>query len=161
MENLRNAALNDLSAISAIENVCFPPNEAASVLSFTKRLQIYPQHFWLLEIDGQLVGYVNGMVTNQPTISDELFSNAALHDELGEWQSIFGIAVAPGYRNQGYASQLMRHLIIKAKEEKRKGVILTCKSHLITYYQRFGFTDMGVSQSVHGGEVWHDMTLTF
>lgn len=161
MLTLRNATLNDLKAITALENVCFPPNEAASVESFAKRLQVYPDHFWLLESDGELIGFVNGMVTNQETISDELFGDAALHDKEGKWETIFGIAVSPTHRNQGYAAQLMNHLIDKAKSEKRSRVILTCKSHLISYYQRFGFADMGVSASVHGGEVWHDMTLAF
>lgn len=26
-------------------------------------------------------------------------------------------------------------------------------------YERFGFTGLGVSNSVHDGEVWHDVTL--
>ncbi|MFC0777133.1 GNAT family N-acetyltransferase [Flavobacterium sp. HJSW_4] len=161
MITFRNATLNDLEAITVVENVCFPPNEAATAESFTKRLQVYPEHFWLLESDGELVGFVNGMVTNQETISDELFGDAHLHDKNGKWQSIFGIAVSPQYRNQGYAAQLMNHLIAQSKKENRNGIILTCKSHLIPYYERFGFVDKGVSASVHGGEVWHDMTLAF
>lgn len=161
MITFRNAALNDLKAITAIENICFPPNEAATSESFTKRLQAYPDHFWLLESDGELIGFVNGMVTNQETISDDLFSDAKLHNKDGKWQSIFGIAVSPQHRNQGYAAQLMNHLIAQSQKENREGIILTCKSHLIRYYERFGFADKGVSESVHGGEVWHDMTLTF
>lgn len=161
MITFRNATLNDLDVITEIENICFPPKEAASKESFTKRIQIYSEHFWLLEFNGKEIGFINGMVTNQNTISDELFSEALLHNKNGKWQSVFGIAVAPEYRNQGYAGQLMNHLIMQAKKERRNGVILTCKSHLIHYYQRFGFADLGVSESVHGGEVWHDMTLTF
>jgi len=161
MITFRNATLNDLEPITIVENLCFPPNEAATVESFTKRIQVYPEHFWLLESNDELIGFVNGMVTNQETISDDLFGNAQLHDKNGKWQSIFGIAVAPQHRNQGYATQLMNHLIAEAKSENRNGVILTCKSHLIPYYERFGFADRGVSASVHGGEVWHDMTLTF
>lgn len=161
MITFRNATLNDLDGISEIENICFPPNEAASKESFSNRIKAYAEHFWLLESEGKLIGFVNGMVTNQNTISDELFSDASLHNKTGKWQSIFGIAVSPEFRNQGYAGQLMKHLIAQAKNDGREGVILTCKSHLIPYYQRFGFTDLGVSQSVHGGEVWNDMTLKF
>ncbi|WP_246236305.1 GNAT family N-acetyltransferase [Flavobacterium ajazii] len=161
MITFRNATLNDLDVISEIENICFPPNEAASKESFSNRIKVYAEHFWLLESEGKLIGFVNGMVTNQNTISDELFNEASLHDKDGKWQSIFGIAVAPEYRNQGYAGKLMKYLIAQAEIEGRKGVILTCKSHLIKYYQRFGFVDLGVSQSVHGGEVWNDMALTF
>ena len=157
--NFRNATLNDLEAIGAIENICFPPNEAASLASFTKRLEVFPQHFWLLEAEGEIVGYVNGMVTDHKTINDAMFEDAELHDENGAWQSVFGLAVAPAFRNSGYAGKLMQHLIEKATVQNRRGVILTCKEHLTGYYQKFGFEDLGTSRSTHGGEIWHDMTL--
>ena len=37
----------------------------------------------------------------------------------------------------------------------------TCKEHLIPYYEKFGYRNCGVSESVHGGAVWYDMRLTF
>lgn len=157
--NFRNATIVDLEAISAIENICFPPNEAASPASFTKRLQVFPQHFWLLEKEGQIVGYINGMVTGHKTINDAMFEHAELHDEHGAWQSIFGLAVAPPFRNSGCAGKLMQHLIENATAQNRTGIILTCKEYLTGFYQKFGFEDLGVSQSTHGGEIWHDMTL--
>lgn len=156
---LKNATIDDLDAISVIENVCFPPNEAASRESLLKRLHIFPQHFWLLEIDGQLAGFANGMVTDNETLVDEMFVHADLHDENGKWQSVFGLAVSPEFRKNGLAGQLINHVIEKAKEQNRAGVTLTCKEHLVHYYKRFGFTDLGISQSTHGGEVWHDMTI--
>src|SRR5690242_8694480 len=114
---IRNATTDDLHAIHHIESLCFPPNEAASLDSFSKRLQVFPHHFWLLEEDGQLIGLINGMVTNNGTISDEMFAHAELHNEHGSWQSIFGIAVLPASRRKGYAKKLIRHLIEKSKEQ--------------------------------------------
>lgn len=159
--NLRNATVDDLVSINAIERVCFPPNEAASLASLTKRLQVFPNHFWVLEHEGEIIGFINGMVTNNKTIKDNMFANADLHDENGEWQSVFGLAVSPACRKNGYAGKLINHLIEKSKEQNRKGVILTCKAYLIPYYHKFGLEDSGISASVHGGEVWHDMTLRF
>lgn len=158
---LRIATLTDLDAITALENVCFPPNEAASRNSFIQRLQSFPDHFWVLEINGTLAGFINGMVTNNEMIIDEMFANARLHDDDGKWQSVFGLAVAPEYRKQGHAERLIRHLIEKAKADGRLGVTLTCKEYLVPYYEKFGFTDKGISSSVHGGEVWRDMTNRF
>ncbi|ANE50897.1 GNAT family N-acetyltransferase [Flavisolibacter tropicus] len=157
----RNATLDDLESIHQIETVCFPPNEAASFDSFSKRLQVFPNHFWLLEDEGQLIGFINGMVTSNKTIVDEMFANADLHNENGSWQSIFGIAVLPAFRRKGYAEKLINHLIEKSKEQNRTGVTLTCKDYLIPYYKKFGFIDLGISKSVHGGEVWHDMIIKF
>ncbi|RFM33568.1 GNAT family N-acetyltransferase [Chitinophaga silvisoli] len=156
---LRIATLTDLDAITALENVCFPPNEAASRTSFIQRLQAFPDHFWVLESGGQLVGFINGMVTNNETIIDEMFASASLHDDNGRWQSVFGLAVAPEFRKQGYAGKLIHHLIEKSRADGREGVTLTCKEYLVGYYTKFGFEDRGISKSVHGGEVWHDMTL--
>mgnify|MGYP001051621334 CR=1 FL=1 len=156
---LRIATLTDLDAITALENTCFPPNEAATRNSFIKRLQSFPDHFWVLEIEGQLIGFINGMVTNNETIIDEMFAQANLHNDEGKWQSIFGLAVDPAFRKHGYAGKLIHHFIEKARADKRTGVTLTCKEYLVPYYEKFGFTDRGISASVHGGEVWHDMTI--
>lgn len=158
---IRNATIDDLHAIHHIENLCFPPNEAASLDSFSKRLLVFPHHFWLLEEEGQLIGFINGMVTNTETIADEMFAHAELHNESGSWQTIFGIAVSPAFRRKGYGERLINHLIKKSKEQNRAGVTLTCKEYLISYYEKFGFIDLGISKSVHGGEVWHDMINTF
>lgn len=158
---LRIATLTDLDTITALEQTCFPPNEAATRESFIKRLEVFPGHFWILESEGQLVGFINGMVTDHETIVDEMFAHANLHKEEGKWQSIFGLAVSPDFRKHGYAGKLIRHFIDKAKEEERVGVTLTCKEYLVPYYEKFGFSDRGVSNSVHGGERWHDMTIQF
>ena len=49
-----------------------------------------------------------------------------------------------------------------AKQQGRKGLVLTCKERLIPYYANFGFRDEGVSdKSTHGNVVWHQMRLVF
>ena len=55
----------------------------------------------------------------------------------------------------------MERVISDAKQQGRKGLVLTCKEKLISFYERFGFVSEGVSESVHGGAVWHVMRLTF
>ncbi len=50
--NIRTATIEDLQAITAVEAICFPSEEAASESDFKKRLSMYPNHFWLLEDDG-------------------------------------------------------------------------------------------------------------
>ena len=46
---IRLASMQDLEKITELEAMCFPPEEAASRDSFQKRLDIFPNHFWLLE----------------------------------------------------------------------------------------------------------------
>ena len=39
--------------------------------------------------------------------------------------------------------------------------ILTCKEKLIGFYEKFGYVNLGISDSKHGGAVWYDMILEF
>lgn len=159
--NIRNATIEDLQEITVVESRCFPAAEAASENDFKKRLTVYPNHFWLLEDDGKLVGFVNGMVTNESILCDEMFEDANLHNENGQWQMIFGVNTIPEYRRQGCAEKIINKVINDAKEQGRKGLVLTCKEKLLHYYEKFGFKNEGISQSTHGGAVWYDMRLTF
>jgi len=152
----------DLAAVTAVEAACFPAAEAATERDFAQRLAVYPNHFWLLEEDdGTLVSFINGMVTDEPTLRDEMYENAALHREDGAWQMIFGVNTLPRYRRQGCAARVMERVIADARAQGRKGCVLTCKDQLIHYYETFGFRNEGVSASTHGGVVWYDMRLTF
>ena len=158
---IRIATILDLQAITEVEARCFPKAEAASENDFKKRLSVYPNHFWLLEDDKKLVGFVNGMVTNEPILRDEMYEDANLHNENGQWQMIFGVNTIPEYRRQGCAERILKKVISDAKEQGRKGLVLTCKEKLIRYYEKFGFENEGVSESTHGGVVWYNMRLTF
>ena len=136
---IRTATINDLDAIAAVEAECFPAAEAAD----------------------KLISFVDGFVTDQPDLTDEMYENASMHNEKGAWQMIFGVNTLPAYRQHGYAGELIRKAILDAKSHGRKGLVLTCKDKLIHYYASFGFVDEGISESVHGNVVWHQMRLTF
>ena len=158
---IRTAVPADAAALAEVEALCFPAAEAAPEQQFRDRLQAYAGHFWLM-FDGEtLISFVDGMVTDQPDLTDDLYENAALHSETGAWQMIFGVNTLPSYRKHGYAGELIKRAITDAKEQGRKGLVLTCKDRLISYYARFGFKNEGVSESVHGNVVWNQMRLTF
>ena len=109
--------------------------------------------------DGAVVGFVDGMVTDEKDLKDEMYQNAALHDENGAWQMIFGVNTLPEYRRRGCAGMLLRRVIADAEARGRKGVILTCKEELMPFYSKFGFRSEGFSPSEHGGAVWYQMIL--
>ena len=160
--HIRTAAPADLPAVTAVEAACFPAAEAATEADFAKRLAVYPNHFWLMEDNnGSLVSFVNGLVTDEPHLRDEMYADAGLHNENGAWQMIFGVNTLPAYRRQGLAEQVLRQVINDAKAQGRKGCVLTCKEKLLHYYGKLGFVNEGVSQSTHGGVVWYEMRLTF
>lgn len=160
--SIRQATMANLDAIASIELACFPQAEAATKDEFAKRIQYYGNHFWLLMYENQIVSFVDGFVTNQKDLSDEMYEKASLHDEAGQWQMIFGVNTLPSYRKKGYAAKLLERVIDDAQSQNRKGIVLTCKDALVPYYTKFGFIDEGISEkSVHGGVRWHQMRLTF
>lgn len=158
---IRTATYEDLDAIAAVERLCFPPAEAASREAFADRLRHYADHFWLLFDGAELIALVDGMVTDRPDLANEMYDDAALHQEDGAWQMIFGALTAPAHRERGHAGQLLRRAIADARAQGRRGLVLTCKDALVPYYARFGFEDEGASASTHGGVPWHQMRLTF
>ena len=159
---IRTAVMADLAAVTAVEAACFPEAEAAKEQDFFERLKVYPNHFWLLEDEeGNLISFVNGLVTDEPSLRDEMYSDASFHNEQGAWQMIFGVNTLPEYRRKGFAGQVLQKVIADAREQGRNGCVLTCKEALLHYYAAFGFVNEGVSESVHGGVVWYEMRLTF
>ena len=104
---------------------------------------------------------INGMVTDETTLRDEMFEDATMHNPNGAWQMIFGVETIPECREKGYAALIMNRVIEDCRMQGRKGIVLTCKDKLVPYYSKFGFVNEGKSASVHGGAVWYDMRLTF
>ena len=158
---IRTASLQDLEDIAAVEAACFPVAEAATKAEFAKRIQHYGDHFFLLYDKQKLIAFVDGFVTDEQNLTDEMYEKASLHNENGAWQMIFGLNTLPQYRRQGYAGAMIEKLVEDARQQGRKGVILTCKERLIYYYAKFGFVDEGLSCSNHGGAVWHQMRIRF
>ena len=158
---IRTATLQDLDSIASVESECFPPAEAASRERFEDRLKHYPTHFWLMFDDEKLIAFLDGFVTDEQDLTDEMFARAELHNESGKWQMLLGLNTLPEYRNRGCAGELINRAIKDSREQGRLGLVLTCKERLIHYYAKFGFVNEGMSESNHGGAVWYQMRLTF
>jgi ribosomal protein S18 acetylase RimI-like enzyme len=156
---IRNATMKDLEKIVLIEATCFPAAEAAKEQALRERLEIYSKGFFVGEIDGEVIGFVNGGSTDDTEIKDAFFDSMDLHKDDGKNLVIFGLDVHPNYQRQGLARKMMNNFIEFAKLENKSSVILTCKDHLIKYYETFGYVNLGVSSSVHGGAKWYDMVL--
>ena len=155
---IRKVEPNDLATVTKLESLCFPEAEAATRESFAYRIAAFPESFYVAVEDDEIIGMVNGCVSDSPTIGDELFEPEGGHDPAGKNQMIFGLLVDPRYQKKGIAAALMRHFMETAKKAGREKMVLTCKEHLIKYYEKFGYVNQGVSKSSHGGAVWYDMT---
>lgn len=160
--NIRYATMADLDDIASVESECFPVLEAATKEEFEQRIKYYGNHFWLMFDEGKLIAFVDGFVTDEADLTDEMYENASMHNENGAWQMIFGVNTRPEYRRCGYAKELIKKAILDAREQNRKGLVLTCKESLVPYYSKFGFVDEGITdKSTHGNVLWHQMRLDF
>lgn len=158
---IRTATIADIDAIAKVESLCFPQAEAATREQIAERVKAYGNHFWLMLDEGKLIAFVDGMVTDETDLTDEMYEKADMHNEQGQWQMIFGVNTIPEYRRNGYAGELIKRAIADAKEQGRKGLVLTCKDKLVRYYAKFGFENEGVSESEHGNVVWNQIRLEF
>lgn len=156
---IRHTTPADLPALGRIEAVCFPAAEAASAETLRERFDVFPEYFFTAEDGERPVGFINGMITDRAAISDEMFSTPSSHNPDGARLAVLGLNVLPAYRRQGIARRLMETLLGQARANGKSGAVLTCKEHLIRYYETFGYRCLGVSASVHGGAVWYDMLL--
>lgn len=161
MHSIRQAELQDINIIAEIERKCFSKEEGAPLQSFKERFAKFAECFFVIEVDKKIIGQINGCIYDTPELPDKLYSNPSLHCPDGKYQTVFGLAIDPDFQGNGYASLLASHFIEISKMRKHEGIVLTCKDHLIKFYQDLGFKHLGKSDSNHGGVCWNDMLLTF
>ena len=113
--------------------------------------------FLVAECDGEIVGFVNSGASDQDDLADESLKDMVGHDPSGRNLVVFSVAVQPSAQGQGVATQLLPAFIEQARLLGKESVLLLCKAHLVGFYERFGFQDEGLSNSVHGGARWHTM----
>lgn len=151
---------NEANQAVAIEQICFPPNEACSEKSMKERIAKAPELF-LVAVDkktGKIAGLLNGIATNEYKFRDEFFTNAELHVPDGKNIMLLGLDVLPEYRKQGLGRELMYQYLRRERENCRSTVILTCLQSKVEMYKKMGFRDEGISDSSWGGEEWHEMS---
>lgn len=147
---------------AAIEQICFPPNEACSAQMMKERVRKAPE-FFLVAVDretGKLAGFLNGLATDEEKFRDEFFTDAQMHDPSGKHVMLLGLDVLPQYRMQGLATELMRRYQQRERKNGREQLILTCLDSKVKMYEKMGFDDLGIAKSSWGGEQWHEMTAT-
>lgn len=174
MENKKNYDIKDhftfrtvTSAEAAqtaqIEAICFPPKEACPEAAMKERVAKAADLF-LVAVDkenGKIAGFLNGIATDETVFRDEFFSDAGLHDPKGRYVMLLGLDVLPEYRGHGLAAEIMSRYLQREKERGREAIVLTCLEALVPMYEKMGFQNQGISNSVWGGEQWHEMSCAF
>lgn len=158
---ITKATIKDLDEIANIEKICFPKKEAATKEQIEKRIKSYNDYFYILKENNEIISFINGIISNNKNLTDEMYENTSIHKKNEDWYFIFGVDTLPKYQHKGYAKKMMNYVIDDLKRQNKKGIVLTCKKELITFYEQFGYINEGISESIHGNVTWYQMRLTF
>ncbi len=156
----RDIKADEAEQAVAIEQICFPPNEACSEKNMKERIKTAPELF-LVAVDretGNIAGFLNGLATDEDTFRDEFFTDVSLYNPAGKAVMLLGLDVLPQYRMQGLATEIVRRYRMREQEKGRKALVLTCLDSKVDMYKKMGFTDDGIANSTWGGEEWHQMS---
>jgi len=150
----------DLDRCFEIESVSYSGDEAATKDKILNRIKTYPEGFIVLENNREIIGFINSGATQKVELSDEEFKELIGHDPEGKHIVILSVAIHPDYQGKGLASKLMNSFIGKMKALGKTDIFLICQSELIDMYARYGFVNLGISDSDHGGMSWNEMSLS-
>jgi ribosomal protein S18 acetylase RimI-like enzyme len=150
----------DVPICAAIEAACYPEAEAASYARIAKRAALYPEGFLVLEQGGEVVAFLNSGATRRPDLSREELKDLVDHDPDGDSLVIFSVAVRPDLQGRGLSRPLLEAFLSRARDLRKRQVLLLCKISLVPFYRRFGFEDRGSSASTHGNVPWREMRLS-
>lgn len=155
----RDILQSEAEIVAKIETTCFPPNEACKPEMMKKRVKLFPETFLLAENKktGEIMGFINGLATDEVHLRDAFYTEPALHQRDGAQMMILGVNVLPAFQRQGIARAMMAAYLDREKTRGRKKVVLTCLEGKVSMYAQFGYTDLGVCDSEWGGEAWHEM----
>lgn len=152
----------EVAAVYAIEQQCFPPNEAESQEQLLARAKACPDCFWVIRdnISQAIVGFLNGLAVKQQNLTEEVFHDASLGHPDNPWVMLISLDIAPAYQNKGLSKRFIQHVLQELNNRKKyKGYVFICKEKLVSYYSTFGFVDEGISECHYGGETWHQMRM--
>lgn len=157
----RSILPEEAEQVVEIETRCFPPHEACKPEIMRARVAVAPDRF-LVAVDratGRIAGFIDGLATNDETLRDAIYTDAALHDPQGRNVMILGVNVLPDYRRQGLARAMMEQYLQREQARGTKRVVLTCLAHRVEMYRSFGFNEIGASDSTWGNEAWIEMDV--
>ena len=155
---IRQARIEDLNSVVAIELENFSPKEAMSFETLAEHIKKNKTSFLVAEKDGHILGYLEGPVVPWRYLQDSSFEQVEdFSHNNGGYISITSLSISPDAQSMGLGKILIDRMKEIAQRDGRLGINLTCHDYLITYYEKHGFINEGLSKSTYAGEVWYDL----
>ncbi|WP_068109153.1 GNAT family N-acetyltransferase [Tropicimonas marinistellae] len=160
MNRFRNARPADADRCFEIEASAYEGNEAASHEKISKRIQVYPEGFLILEVEGEAAGFINCGCAHEVEMSDEEFKELVGHDPDAPNVIIMSVVVDPSHQGKGLSRALMVEFVERMTRMGKATIYLMCKEHHVPLYEKFGYRYLRQSTSDHGGMTWHEMSIS-
>jgi len=158
-QEFRNASPSDAKRCFDVETLAYDGDEAATLEKISKRIAEYPQGFLILEVDKEIVGFINSGCAYDVEMSDEDFKQLIGHDPAAPNVVIMSVVVDPSYQGRGLSTALMSEFVRRMTDTNKKTIHLMCKDHHVPLYEKFGYRYTQPSASDHGGIQWHEMMM--
>lgn len=155
--DITHVTMQDLPTILKIEQSGFSSAEAGTKAQYQDRIKTIPDTFLVAKMDGQVVGFVVGPAVEEQYVDDAMFEKSVNNLPQGGNQIILSIAIDPEYRGFGIGSKLLTAFEKLAQDKGRKSVSLTSLEKNLPFYEKNGYKNMGVADSEHAGETWHNL----
>jgi len=156
----RQATPADVDRCYEIEITAYEGDEAATREKIATRINRYPEGFLCMELEGNVIGFINAGCAWDVVMSDEEFKELVGHDPAAPNAVIMSVVVDPAHQGKGYSSLLMREFVSQMKAMNKKTLHLMCKDRHVDLYAHFGYQYIRPSASDHGGMAWHEMMMT-
>lgn len=155
----RQALAQDAARCFQIETTAYEGDEAATLEKIATRIARYPQGFLIMELEGEVVGFINGGCAHEVVMSDEDFKTLVGHDPLAPNVVIMSVVIEPAQQGRGLALPMMARFVAQMREAGKRSIHLMCKERHVGLYQRMGYRYVRPSESDHGGMAWHEMVM--
>ncbi|CEG42691.1 phenazine biosynthesis protein family [Plasmopara halstedii] len=152
---------DDIHRVVAMEAASYPTNEAASEASIRFRQKNAGSFFYVAykcSTDKTVIGFINGTLTSKDTLDHDSMSH---HDAQGSLLCIHSVVVDQIFRRQGIATEMLKQYVksIATSFPQIKRIMLISKAHLVTFYEKCGFSITRTSPIVHGQDPWLELEL--
>ncbi|MCC6074177.1 GNAT family N-acetyltransferase [Pseudomonas sp. GCM10022188] len=155
----RTAVLADTDRCYEIETSAYEGDEAATLEKIATRIEQYPEGFLVMELEGEVIGFINCGCAHDVVMSDEAFKELVRHDAEAPNVVIMSVVIDPAHQGKGYATLMMRTFVKQMRELGKKTIHLMCKDRHVELYTRMGYRYVQPSASDHGGMAWHEMVM--
>lgn len=154
------ATVGDVDRCYEIEITSYEGDEAATREKIATRISRYPEGFMCMELNGEVIGFINAGCAWEVVMSDEEFKELVGHDPDAPNAVIMSVVIHPDHQGKGYSTLLMRQFVAHLKAMNKKTIHLMCKDRHVDLYAHFGYQYIKPSESDHGGMAWHEMMMT-